>query len=210
MGQLCVNWLSVGVMQTNCYLISHPETKELILVDPGEEAERIQHEIEKNEWKPVVILLTHGHFDHMGAAELLRKWNSIPVYCYEGENDLIEKPESNLSAMFGNGFSCTIDGVFRDQEVLSYLGENITVIHTPGHTQGSCCLYFAKEGFLLSGDTLFSESVGRTDFPTGNSLELKQSVLKLYQLPEETIVYPGHYEETTIRHEKRHNSFVLG
>lgn len=179
-------------------------------MDPGDEAERIQEKIEKNGWKPVAILLTHGHFDHMGAADSLRSWYSIPVYCYEKEMDLIENPTWNLSKMFGQGFSCIIDKVFQDKEILHFLRKEITVIHTPGHTQGSCCFYFAEEGFLISGDTLFAGSVGRTDFPTGNSSELKQSVRKLFELPEDTIVYPGHYEETTLSYEKKQNPFAFG
>lgn len=210
MKQLLVKRLVVGALQTNCYLISHQETKETIVIDPAEEAERIQEEIERNGLKPVVILLTHGHFDHMGAADLLRKWYQVSVYGCEAEMDVMENPEWNLSKMFGKGFSFKADGAFRDGEKLHYLGEEITVLQTPGHTKGSCCFYFAKEGFLVSGDTLFAESVGRTDFPTGGYGALREAVLKLFQLPEETVVYPGHYEETTIAHEKRYNPFAFG
>ncbi len=209
MGNLLVKQMVVGDLQTNCYLISHPETLETILVDPADEADRIQREIEKNGLKPVVILLTHGHFDHMGAADLLRKRYQILVYCSETEREVAENMEWNLSGIFGNGFSFMADAVFRDKEILHYLGEEIEVIATPGHTQGSCCFYFRREGFLLSGDTLFAESVGRTDFPTGSGRKLQQSIVeRIYCLPEETVVYPGHYGETTIGHEKKYNPCV--
>lgn len=209
MGNLLVKRLITGALQTNCYLISHPETLETILVDPPDEAGRIQREIEKNGLKPVVILLTHGHFDHMGGADLLRKKYQISVYCCETEAEVTKNPEWNLSGMFGKGFSFTVDGTFRDGEILHYLGEEIEVIATPGHTKGSCCFYFSREGFLLSGDTLFAESVGRTDFPTGSGGKLQQSITeRIYCLAEETVVYPGHYEETTIGHEKKYNPCV--
>lgn len=211
MGNLLVKRLVTGALQTNCYLISHQETKETILIDPADEAERIRDVIEENGYKPVVILLTHGHFDHMGAADLLRNWYSISIRCFETETDVMEKPEWNLSAMFGRGFSLKWDGVFQDREILHYLGQKIEVIHTPGHTQGSCCFYFAEEGFLVSGDTLFCESVGRTDFPTGSGRQLEQSIVeRVFLLPEETLVYPGHYGESTVGHEKKYNPCVRG
>lgn len=211
MRNLLVKRLVTGELQTNCYLISNQETLETIIVDPADEAERIRNVIEENKLKPVVILLTHGHFDHIGAADLLRKWYSISLYCFETEAEVLEKPEWNLSGMFGYGFSLKADGLFRDGEVLHYLGQKIQIIYTPGHTQGSCCFYFADEGFLISGDTLFAESVGRSDFPTGSGGQLARSIVeRVFLLPEETVVYPGHYEETTVGHEKRYNPCVRG
>lgn len=211
MGNLLVKRLVTGELQTNCYLISNSETGETVVVDPADEAKRIQTVIEENGLKPAVILLTHGHFDHMGAADLLRNWYSISMYCLETETEVLERPEWNLSSMFGRGFSLKADGVFRDGEILHYLGQEIQVIATPGHTQGSCCFYFVNEGFLISGDTLFAESVGRTDFPTGSGRKLAQSVVeRVFSLPEETVVYPGHYGETTVGHEKKWNPCVRG
>ena len=209
MGDLFIKQLVLGALQTNCYLISHQETKETIVIDPAEEAERIQKVIEKDGLTLVAIFLTHGHFDHIGAADLLRKWYHVPIYCYKTEKELLEKPEWNLSEMFGRGISLKVDGVFQEGEKLHYLEKEILVIHTPGHTKGSCCFYFSEEGVLISGDTLFAGSVGRTDFPTGSSQELKKSVLRIAELPEETKIYPGHYEETTVFDEKQCNPFLV-
>lgn len=225
MGKIMMRQLAVGVMQTNCYLIYDDETKETVIIDPGARAKQIEAVIEQNELKPVVILLTHGHFDHVGAAEELRERYSISILCHEEEKEILENPSLNLSSKFKNSISLKANQTFQDKEILHYLGREITVLHTPGHTKGSCCFYFehsplqtngvfageSKEQFLISGDTLFAESVGRTDFPTGNTTKLVKSIEEtLFCLPDEIPVYPGHNESTTIGHEKKYNPCVRG
>ena len=203
MGDLFIKQLVLGALQTNCYLISHQETKETIVIDPAEEAERIQKVIEKDGLKLVAIFLTHGHFDHIGAADLLRKWYHVPIYCYKTEKELLEKPEWNLSEMFGRGISLKVDGVFQEGEKLHYLEKEILVIHTPGHTSGSSSLYCDKERLLFSGDTLFRGTWGRTDLPTSNFRDIIDSITnKLMSLPDNTICYPGHGKSTMINEEK--------
>lgn len=209
MGNIRIKQLLLGPVQTNSYLIYDDQTMETIVVDPADNASRIQSVVEENGLKPVVILLTHGHFDHVGAVSALKQIYSIPVYCHEQEEDVLESPERNMSLLFGNPFSLKADGTVKNGEILHYLGCDITVLHTPGHTKGSCCFYFEADYFLMSGDTLFAESVGRTDFPTGSMGTLVQSIRDvLFRLPDETVVYPGHNEETTIGHEKMYNPFV--
>lgn len=209
MGNIMVRQLLLGPIQTNCYLIYDDQTRETIVIDPADNAGRIQSVVEENGLKPVVIFLTHGHFDHIGAVSALKQLYSIPVCCYEQEEDVMENPERNVSLMFGNPLSLKADKTVADREILHYLGRDITVLHTPGHTKGSCCFYFEADHFLMSGDTLFAESVGRTDFPTGNMGTLVHSIQDiLFRLPDETVVYPGHNEGTTIGHEKKYNPFV--
>lgn len=211
MGNIMMRQMILGSLQTNCYLIYDDNTMETIVIDPADEADRIQAVIEQNGLKPVVILLTHGHFDHVGAADALKKQYSVKVLCHEKEEAVMENPKQNLSEMFGSPFSLKADKTFADGELLHYLGREIQVLHTPGHTSGSCCFYFTEDRFLISGDTLFAESVGRTDFPTGSTATLVHSIEKiLFALPDDTPVYPGHNESTTIGHEKKYNPCVKG
>jgi len=211
MEELKIRQLTIGMMATNCYIISNCRTKEAILVDPADQADRILSVIEENQLKPVAILLTHGHFDHMGAADELRKQYSIKVFCHKDEIEVMANSRWNLSELFAYPFTLKADETFQDKETLSYLGRKIQVLFTPGHTKGSCCFYFPEDGILLSGDTLFAESVGRTDFPTGSTAVLIHSIEEiLLKLPNETIVYPGHNDTTTIEHEKKYNPCVRG
>ena len=183
----------LGPLATNCYLVWHQKTGQALIVDPADRADRIAEEMERLGIDPVAVLLTHGHFDHMMAAE--------------AEADLMADPEANLSYGFaGVSYSMQADHWVRDREHLELAGFDIQVIATPGHTVGSCCYYIAEEGVLLSGDTLFCQSVGRTDFPTSSTGSLIRSIgNRLFVLPEETKVYPGHNEPTTIRFEKQYN-----
>lgn len=203
--QKCV----LGMVSTNCYFLKNKETGELLLVDPADGAHAIVQKINEMEGKPVGILLTHGHYDHILAVEEIRKQYGIPVYACVDEKGLLGDPSSNLSGYSGR--SCTVipDILLSDLEVFTAAGFPIQMIHTPGHTKGSCCYYLKEEQVLFSGDTLFYGSVGRTDFPGGSTAEIVRSLHKLVDsLPEETEVYPGHDASTTIGYEKRYNPFV--
>ena len=159
--------------------------------------------------KPVGILLTHGHFDHIMAADEVRKKYNIPIYASEKEETTLLNPRVNLSA-FGRG-NCTLDAdvYLKDLEVVEMAGFSVQMIETPGHTVGSCCYYLKDEGVLFSGDTVFQGSVGRTDFPEGSTAAIVRSLHRLLDaLPDETEVYPGHDASTTIGYEKRYNPFV--
>ena len=202
--------LVVGPVQTNCYLVMNQKTKETIIVDPGAEADRIVSALTKMQAKPVAILLTHGHFDHAGAAASLAEKYGLLVYAHEKEAETLADSRINLSGpMAGGAVTYHADIFLKDEQEIDLAGFHIRVLFTPGHTPGGCCYYMEQEDVLFSGDTLFRTSVGRSDFPGGSASALVRSVKeKLLILPEETHVYPGHMEETTIGYEKRHNPFV--
>ena len=198
----------LGSVSTNCYFIVNVSTKETIIVDPADSPTTIESVISENGLKPQAILLTHGHFDHILAANHIKDRFNIPVIASDYEKNIIEDSRLNLSLSFGETVGLKADEYVQDGALLDIAGFSIKVIHTPGHTEGSACYYFSNEDILISGDTLFYESVGRSDFPTGNSLQLICSIKeKLLILPEKTIVFPGHGDSTTIEHEKRYNPF---
>lgn len=208
MGKLQTEILVLSVCATNCYLAKNKETGALLIIDPGDAPARVINKIEQMGAKPEAILLTHGHFDHIGAAMKLREHYDIPIYAHTAEKDIMENVDKNLSLMIGMGFAVQADHYLTDGAEVELAGFDIRVIHTPGHTSGGACYYLESEGVLFSGDTLFRCSVGRTDFPTGSMRQLHDSIhQKLFVLPEETIVYPGHDQSTDIRYEKMFNPY---
>ncbi len=208
MDRLQIETLVLGMIQTNCYLAKNKESGELLIVDPADDAARIMQKIEEMRAKPAAILLTHGHFDHIGAADALRTEYGVPVCALEEERQILEGQMYNLSAMQGRGFTVKADRFFRDGETAELAGVSIQVLHTPGHTAGGACYYIASEQVLFSGDTLFCGSVGRTDFLTGSMSALHDSIhRRLFVLPDETLVLPGHGESSTIGYEKEYNPY---
>ncbi len=210
MAHLVVKWLVVSSCATNCYICFNDETHEGFIVDPGASAARISAKVTELGVKPTCILLTHGHFDHIGAVAGLKKEYDIPVIAYEGEAAVLSDPEANLSLAFEDvPMTLKADRFLKDDEEIDLCGFKARVIHTPGHTKGSSCFYFESEGMLLSGDTLFNGSLGRTDFPGGSTRDIIVSIIKrLFVLPEETKVYAGHDAPTTIGDEKKYNPVV--
>ena len=199
----------LGMVSTNTYLLKHKETGALLIVDPADEADRIREKIGRMEACPAAVLLTHGHFDHMMAAGEIGKEYGIPIYALEQEKGVLENPLYNLSGSWARACTLTADQWVQEGSQLSLAGFEIRVLHTPGHTEGSCCYYLPQEELLFSGDTLFAGSVGRTDFPTSSGAAMKKSLDRLLtELPPETRVCPGHGEETTIAYEKRYNPFA--
>ena len=199
----------VGSVSTNCYLLKNKETGEMLIIDPGDNAGKIEQKILEMQGKPMAILLTHGHFDHILAAEEIRKKYNIPIYADQKEEKTLQDARINLTAYQGNGYTLKADVYLTDLQVEELAGFSVQMIETPGHTAGSCCYYLKDEGVLFSGDTLFCGSVGRTDFPGGSASDIVRSLHKLLDsLPEETEVYPGHDVSTTIGYEKRYNPFV--
>ena len=209
MGRLKVEQLVLGPVSTNCYFALNQETKELLIIDPADQPERIFQKVAQMEGTPVAVLLTHGHFDHISAAEAVRDRYDIPVYACPLETEMLWEPSVNMTQYYGRPVSMKADKMPSDLEVFEVAGFKVQMIFTPGHTKGSCCYYFKDEDVLFSGDTLFHGSVGRTDFPGGSSAQIVESLHRLVDaLPEDTVVYPGHDTATTIGYEKRYNPFV--
>ena len=195
---------------TNCYVVYNENTKECFVVDPAAPSAPLVEFIQTEGLQLQGILLTHGHFDHiMGLSDVMEDVK-VPVYVEEADLPMMTDGESNLSSTYVRGGYRFEEAVpVSDGQQLEIAGFQFRVIHTPGHTPGGCCYYMEQEGVLFSGDTLFQTSVGRSDFPGGSVSALVRSVKeKLLVLPEETHVYPGHMEETTIGYEKLHNPFI--
>ena len=194
----------------NCYIAINEDTNESIIIDPGSAFERIKSAVESTGTKPVAILLTHGHFDHAGEAASTAKEYGIKVYTHEATAEELKNPSINLSGdMFGDSKSYSADVFLKDDEEIDLAGLHIKCLFTPGHTPGGCCFYFPSEDIVFTGDTLFSGSVGRTDFQGGSMSQLVGSIKsKLMTLSDDTICYPGHNEPTTIGTERIYNPFL--
>lgn len=206
------NQLPLGRMQTNCYIL-YKDDLTCLIVDPGDEGDRLIRILRDNNLSPVGIILTHAHFDHIGAVDRVRDEYQIPVYIHENEKDWLSTPSLNLSSHMGTeGIKIKKADVLIDGEKKWSIGSfTFQVFETPGHSPGSISLYFKDENIVLAGDALFYGSIGRTDFPGGNHDQLIKSIHdKLLVLPEETAVLPGHGPSTTIGDEMNSNPFLNG
>lgn len=209
MADLKIGKITMGVCQTNCYFIYEEGKKEVLFFDPADQGEFIYRGLQDKGFTIAAILLTHGHFDHIWGVSRLKELTGAKVYALDEEKELCESVQMNVSAAAGRACAITPDVLLKDGEKLVLAGIPLQVLATPGHTGGSCCYYFEKDKMLISGDTLFQESVGRTDFPTGSMSRLVRSIReKLMVLPEEVKVYPGHGDSTTIGFEKSNNPFL--
>lgn len=194
-----------GMCETNSYILSDEE-KNCVIVDPeGGAAQYIKY-ISENGLKPVYILLTHAHFDHIGAMEPLRKEYGIQVLAGEEEDAVLKDPNINLTTMIGAGKSFSADRLLKDGEVFSAGAMEFKVLFTPGHTCGSVC--YISGDIMIAGDTLFLGSCGRTDFPTGDWKTMNQSLNMLKNLSGDYKVYSGHGPSTTLEAERRTNMFM--
>ncbi len=214
MGNIQIQQYVVGIMKTNCYVVSNATTKECIVIDPGASGIQLVERIRQDNLQPVAVLLTHGHFDHAAAAETVAQACAVPVYAHEAERDTLQSPEKNVGSLLGTRESYHAD-VYLTEGEISLAGLRIQVLHTPGHTEGGCCYYLPDEGVLFSGDTLFAGSVGRTDFPGGSMSQIVRSVRdKILVLSKpgnprtDITVYPGHNDITTIETERKNNPYL--
>ncbi len=219
MGDIKIGRMTIGVYGTNCYFLYREDCPDCVVIDAPDEGEKVAARLESKGFHIRGILLTHGHFDHVWGAEDLRKAANgyakergeepVLLYALDAEEELLHDTEMNVSAAMHRPVTVTPDRYLKDGEELTLAGITFRVIATPGHTAGSACFYVEEGGFLPAGDTLFEESVGRTDFPTGSMSALVRSVReKLFVLPDDTKVYPGHGDPTSIGHEKKYNPFV--
>jgi len=210
---LQISTYPLGPVQTNCYIVQD-KLKNCLIIDPGEEGSRIIAEIESMELTPLAILLTHGHFDHLGAVDAVRDKFEIPVYIHENEAKSLTDPAENGSTRYPGlplvknreaDYLITEEG---DMEVGPFTFE---VRHTPGHSTGSVSFIFQEDKIAIVGDTLFKEGVGRTDLPGGDTKTLLESIhKKLLTLDHGFIIYPGHGSSTTPQNEMDRNPFLNG
>ena len=204
---LSVKSATFGSLENNCYLITDEKTNKSALIDCTEDSEKMMNFIKGADLE--YILLTHGHFDHIGAANEVREHYGIKIYASCDEEKLLASPARNLSNAYGMSLKVTADVLHNDGDILELAGLKIKAIHTPGHTAGGTCYYIESDKTLMSGDTLFAGSVGRTDYPTASSAAMMESLHdKLCKLPDDTDVYPGHGEFTTIGYEKQNNPYM--
>lgn len=201
--------MTIGVCMTNTYFIYRESTKECVVVDPADKGGLIYDKLTEAGLKVMGIILTHGHFDHIWGIDELKEKTGVLVYSSEDEAEVLAEPSKNLSSAYGRNTSIKADVELKDEEEITLAGISFKMLKTPGHTPGGCCYYLPEANFLISGDTLFCESVGRTDFPGGSMSTLVRSIKeKLLLLPENAKVYPGHGGTTTIGYEKENNPFL--
>jgi glyoxylase-like metal-dependent hydrolase (beta-lactamase superfamily II) len=202
--------LPVGMLQCNCSIFGDEQSREAIVVDPGDQIDDILQILARHSLRVKAIVITHAHIDHIAGAAELKQATGAPVYMNENDAALRDQLDVQAAWLGMQAPARTeIDTPAREGDVLQLGAASFHVIHTPGHTQGSISLWIPQENKLVAGDTLFLESIGRTDLPGGNGKQIVQSIReKLFQLPEDVVVIPGHGESTTIAHEKRYNPFV--
>ncbi len=200
--------LTVGSLGANCYILWDEKDKEAIVIDPGGEGERIIEAIRKDSLKIKSIVDTHTHIDHIGSNDFLREKTKAPLLVHSADVFLLQNAELNLSALTGEDRSFgPPDRVLGEGDEIRVGGFSLRVLHTPGHTPGSVCLY--GDDKLFSGDTLFAGGIGRTDLAGGSFGELQESIKdKILTLPDEVAVYPGHGPSTTVGKERRCNVFI--
>lgn len=201
--------LPVGLLSVNCSLIVDEESGQALVVDPGSDANRIIRELEP--YRLVGIIATHGHVDHVGQVKTLKEKFSVPFYMHPADLFLINDPIwPGFERQIGANLPCPEPDLTLEEGMEINLGKtSIRVLHTPGHTPGLCCLYMKEEKVLIAGDLLFKGGVGRWDLPGGNLEDLKKSLRRVFsELEDDVLVVCGHYEETTIGHERKFNPYL--
>lgn len=205
-----VAWATVGPFRQNSYVLGDPDTKEAVLVDPGDEPEAIEALLAKHGLTPKYVLNTHAHLDHVGAVHHFQQKHGLPFYLHAGDREWLEGLPLQ-GRMFGvtTGPVPRVDRWIEDGDRLPLGKREIEIIHTPGHTPGGCCLFLREARVLVTGDTLFAGSVGRTDFPGGSWAQLEASIrTRLFPLGDDVTFYSGHGPASTLGAERVSNPFV--
>lgn len=209
-----IDRLILGEFQTNCYVVRADESaSDCLVVDSGLDARDLIGFLKQHQLTPLAVVLTHGHVDHIvGTAALRQNFPQIRVYIHKLDAPMLIDAQANLSAFAGLAFTTEpADILLVEGDIIEQAGITLRVFHTPGHTPGGICLYAEQEGLVFVGDTLFADSVGRTDFPGGDMDQLIEGIrTKLLILPDATAIYPGHGMRTTIGREKRSNPYIQG
>ena len=213
---MLVTGFPAGAFAANCYVVAPARGAECVIVDPGQDAQQgIDELLLRYRLKPIAVLLTHGHIDHMWSVAPVCGAKGIPAYIHPDDRELLADPAKGLSLAVGQqlfgGITFTEPEDVRelaDGSALSLAGLDFTVRHTPGHTPGS--VTFGSENGLFSGDLLFAGSIGRTDLPGGDHQAMLRSLARTLTLPDDTLVLPGHGPQTTIGAERRTNPFLTG
>jgi hydroxyacylglutathione hydrolase len=207
-----IDCLILGLYETNCYILRQSgQSEDCLIIDTGLDPGTLINFLKEQNLNPATVVLTHGHIDHIAGLTALRQiFPEIKVYIHQLDAGMLDEPMSNLSAMTGAAFTAgPTDFTVQDKDIIEQAGIKLQVLHTPGHTPGGISLYSAEQGVVFSGDALFADSVGRTDFTGGSMTQLVKSIEeKLLTLPEQTKVYPGHGPATTIAHEKAYNQYL--
>lgn len=203
--------LPVGLIQTNCYLVQNGQN-EAALIDPGAQPDKILRYLEAQGLTLKMILLTHGHFDHMGGVDgILERWD-IPVYIHPLDEEMTKTPSQNASMEFGGpGIACCTSRIYGEGDEIPFGDITFRVLHTPGHTQGSVCLIAEDaemESVIFTGDTVFAGSVGRTDLYGGSYPQIAASARRIAALPQNYRLLPGHGEATTLDYEREQNPYL--
>jgi hydroxyacylglutathione hydrolase len=204
--------LPVGQLKCNCSIFGDEQTLEAIVIDPGEELSKITEALTKHRLKVKAIIITHGHIDHVAGAAKLRTLTGAPVYMNENDHALLNALDVQASWLgVETPERPQIDTPAVDGVAVKLAGADFNIMLTPGHTQGSLSVWIPQQQKVVSGDTLFYETIGRTDLPGGDSRKIISSIkTQLFPLPDETVVIPGHGQPTTIGHEKEFNPFLQG
>ncbi|GFE59684.1 MBL fold metallo-hydrolase [Geobacter sp. AOG2] len=199
----------VGPLSVNCFILGCEGTRAGVVIDPGGDAEQIIQVVRRHGLTIHYIINTHGHFDHIGGNRQVVAAFGAPLLIHQADVPMLDRV-ADVGRMYGiqGENSPAADGFLVDGMEIEFGACHMKVLHTPGHTPGGCCLYLAEEGRIITGDTLFADSIGRTDLPGGSHDQLLESIRsKLFVLPDDVIAYPGHGIETSIGHEKRHNPY---
>lgn len=200
--------MTVGSFLSNCYIVGAETTKEAAIIDPGADFVRIENEIKELGLTPKIIILTHAHGDHIGAVKDFVEKYGTKVYIHKEDAEMLKDGNKNFSKILtGKSMSIIPDVELEDKDEIKLGDLNFEIIHTPGHTRGGICI--KVENIMMTGDTLFNKSIGRTDFPGGSFEEIIQSIKeKIFKYDDDIVIYPGHNSPSTIKSEKLGNPFV--